>query len=1005
MAPADSPADLEALVARLAATEREDERRQILAMVQGPPEAVRRVAERLKEEADRALYQDAQLSLRWSRDIITLGTLAAVPTAIALGQVAEAFIYYWQGQHRDSLRLYDEASALFRDHGDAVGWARAQIGRTVPCMALARFDEALERAEEARPILEQAGETLRVASLDTNLALLLERMNRPAEALAYSERALAAYRHSDATGYALHTLGNHALLLWRNGRVREALAAHQEARQGYVALGATADAVREDLNMGAAYLALGRYAEASSSLLGARRDMQRLGSPYPAAVAGLYLVQCYVSVGRFRHALELTPALIEEFVGCEEAVGEGQCLVLQALAQAGLRAHSAALDSLDRAASLLSRCDGFEVHRASLDVSRAQLLLERGSAAEACALLEHTVPALQHAGLRIEAAAARLAWGQALLDGDRSAEIQSAVSDVLALATEERLDGLAAMAWHLRGRAQVRAGDQQGAQGALATAVRYLDRVKRRVAWDDRATFGDRTGGICADAMDLALRLEQPALALFYAERAKAGALADHLRGRIDVRPRARDERSQALVGELEELRERQAWLTAPNSVASGEHEGLAAAVRWAATPAVPAQAREEVERIERRIMEIWRELQARHPAYRGEAAALDLAGVEDDAAPDDTSDEIALNWVSRVYTAIGSDDTVALLEYAEAGDDLVVYVLRAGEVHARRLDGAMARVQRLVHLLRLNVERCALSVAEAGRVPRALAGNARGLLSQLHAVLLAPILPLLDGCARLVIVPHGSGHHVPFHALFDGRRYLVETMEVSYVPCAGLIEHFEGSQRLLSTMRTGTGHEALVLTCSNSGVLSQVEAEGRAVGAALGGRMLHEQRATLGALRAHAGDCNVLHIAAHARFRPDEPLFSSLTLSDGQLTALDVFDLELTCSLATLSACETALGHVGAGDELMGLSRAFLYAGAPSLLLTLWKVEDRSTAALMEAFYGALCRGAGKAAALRQAQLSLLHNDLAGGGDWSAPFFWAPFTLIGHAGPLSNVQ
>ncbi len=1004
MALAASPTDLEALVARLAAAEHEDERRQILATAQGPQKAVRRVAERLKEEADRALYQDAQLSLRWSRDIITLGKLSDAPTAVALGQMAEAFTLYWQGQYAESLRLYDEASALFRDHDDAVGWARAQIGRTAPCMALARFEEALERAEEARAILERAGETLRLASLDTNLALLLELMDRPAEALAYSERALAAYRQSDATVYRVHTLSNHALLLWRNGRVREALAAHQEARQGYVALGAMADAAREDVIIGAVYVVLGRYAEAISALLGARRDLMRLGQPHTVALAGLYLVQCYVSVGRFRDALEITPSLVEEFERCEQVVRAGQSLVWQALAQAGLHVHDAALGSLDRAARVLSACDGLEAHRASLDVSRAQLLLEHGSVADARALLESAIPVLQGAGLRIEAAAARLTLGQSLLDGDLDAQVHTVVNAVLALATEERLDGLAAMAWHLRGRAQERAGDHQGAQGSLATATRYLDRVKRRVTWDDRATFGDRTGAIYADAMDLALRLEQPTLALFYAERAKAGALADHLRARIDVRPRARDDRSQALVRELEELRERQAWLAA-GPVASGEREGLAAAVRWAATPAVPAQARGEVERIERRTVEIWRELQARHPAYRGEAAALDPTGIEDNATLEDTDDEIALRWVSKVHTAIGRDATAALLEYAGAGDDLVAYILRAGEVRAIRLDGAMVDVQRLVHLLRLNVERCALSVAEAGRIPRALSGNARGLLSQLHTVLLAPVLPLLDGSTRLVVVPHGAGHHVPFHALFDGRHYLAETMEVSYVPCAGLIEHFEGRQRLLSSLRAGMAHEALVLTCSNSGALSQVEAEGRAVGAAMGGRVLHEQQATLGVLRAQAGEYAVLHIAAHARFRPDEPLFSSLTLCDGQLTALDVFDLELTCSLATLSACETALGHVGAGDELMGLSRAFLYAGAPSLLLTLWKVEDRATAALMEAFYRALCRGAGKAAALRQAQLALLHNDVEGGGDWNAPFFWAPFTLIGHAGSLASAR
>jgi CHAT domain-containing protein len=193
----------------------------------------------------------------------------------------------------------------------------------------------------------------------------------------------------------------------------------------------------------------------------------------------------------------------------------------------------------------------------------------------------------------------------------------------------------------------------------------------------------------------------------------------------------------------------------------------------------------------------------------------------------------------------------------------------------------------------------------------------------------------------------------------------------------------------------------ALVLACSAGGALPYVRDEGQAVIQALGGQLLVDERATLVKLRSQAGSCRVLHLAAHGEFRPDEPLFSSLRLADGHLSTLDVFDLELCCSLVTLSACETALGTVGAGDELMGLSRAFLYAGTPSLVLSLWKVEDRSTAALMGRFYEALRQGADKATALRHAQLALLRNQLGDGADHSLPYFWAPFLLIGHAGAL----
>jgi CHAT domain-containing protein len=162
-----------------------------------------------------------------------------------------------------------------------------------------------------------------------------------------------------------------------------------------------------------------------------------------------------------------------------------------------------------------------------------------------------------------------------------------------------------------------------------------------------------------------------------------------------------------------------------------------------------------------------------------------------------------------------------------------------------------------------------------------------------------------------------------------------------------------------------------------------------------LEGRLLEEVDATSQALHTLAGQCDVLHVAAHATFRPLEPLFSALYLHDGPFSTLDIFDLDLHCSLAVLSACETALGVDGAGDELMGLSRAFLYAGAPSLLLTLWKVDDRSTSALMRVFYQALTRGVGRAAALREAQMELLQ------GAYSAPFYWAPFQILGASGPL----
>jgi CHAT domain-containing protein len=152
----------------------------------------------------------------------------------------------------------------------------------------------------------------------------------------------------------------------------------------------------------------------------------------------------------------------------------------------------------------------------------------------------------------------------------------------------------------------------------------------------------------------------------------------------------------------------------------------------------------------------------------------------------------------------------------------------------------------------------------------------------------------------------------------------------------------------------------------------------------------LLDDQATLAALREQAPTADVLHLACHGQFRPDNPLFSSLRLADGWLTVRDAYNLDLPGGLVTLSACETGMSAVAPGDELIGLARGFLSAGAPSLLVSLWTVDDESTAMLMTSFYTRLCAGDGPAAALRQAQRQALEY-------YPHPFFWSPFVLFGH--------
>src|SRR5207253_879521 len=153
---------------------------------------------------------------------------------------------------------------------------------------------------------------------------------------------------------------------------------------------------------------------------------------------------------------------------------------------------------------------------------------------------------------------------------------------------------------------------------------------------------------------------------------------------------------------------------------------------------------------------------------------------------------------------------------------------------------------------------------------------------------------------------------------------------------------------------------------------------------------ILSGPQATEQAFRRHAPDADVIHLASHAVFRQDIPLFSAIRLADGWLSLYDLYSMCLRASLVTLSACETGVNDVLAGDELVGLARGFFQAGAASIVVSLWAVNDASTARLMQLFYGYLETSLGPAAAMRRAQADLRH-------EYPHPYHWAPFLVIGR--------
>ncbi|MFD8973569.1 CHAT domain-containing protein [Streptomyces sp. NPDC059593] len=276
-------------------------------------------------------------------------------------------------------------------------------------------------------------------------------------------------------------------------------------------------------------------------------------------------------------------------------------------------------------------------------------------------------------------------------------------------------------------------------------------------------------------------------------------------------------------------------------------------------------------------------------------------------------------------------------------------------------------------------------NLGSAGQV-REMAVDMPGLFQQVLSPLVAPLAGLTRPEDTVVICPTGPLHQVPFHALStEGGASLIERNPVAYLPSVSLL-------RTLAHRESRTGRGAVVLG-DPGGDLPYAREEARLLAARLGTEPLIGAEATRRRVLDAMAGAGILHAACHATFRTDDPLSSGLALADGPLTGRDILREDWHgVRLAVLSACETGLGGADRTDEVLGLSRSLLFSGVRSLVMSLWRVPDRSTASLMGAFHDLTLSGEPPAQALRAAMLAA--RALPGGDRLDR---WAAFCLLGE--------
>ncbi len=277
--------------------------------------------------------------------------------------------------------------------------------------------------------------------------------------------------------------------------------------------------------------------------------------------------------------------------------------------------------------------------------------------------------------------------------------------------------------------------------------------------------------------------------------------------------------------------------------------------------------------------------------------------------------------------------------------------------------------------------------------------------MSRLYTQLIDPVTISLEGVERLCIIPDAYLHALPFQAFLNPatERFLIEDYAVYYVYSLSTLAELRatgtaGRETVLALGNPDLGEQGMVTLSGVFQALPASEQEVQAVGSIYGDRaqlFLHNQ-ASESVFKQYAAAHGLLHLATHGLLDEVNPLFSALLLSsdkaeDGLLTAREIITLELNADLVVLSACATARGVLSEGEGMLGLSRAFFGAQVPTIIASLWQVEDESTRILMEQFFRNIKNDLRPAKALQAAQLYLLNQT-----EYSYPFFWAPFQVFG---------
>ncbi len=850
-----------------------------------------------------------------------------------------------KGKFEAAIKFLDRSAKLFTEIGKPHEAAKTSVAKLYPLALLGKYDEAVGCGEAALKIFERFDDELGAGKIEMNLSNIVSRRDQHLSAEKYCLSArerflslgekewLTMAENSLANTYSEINDFANAEKFYESALKR----AHQEK------MFVTEAEIKASLGNLAKFR--GKFDEALGFLEQSRRIYDDLNMPHQTAIAELEIADIYLELNLAKEAFEIYQK-ITEILRALKMPGD------EARARANFGKSAVLLNNIQIARREFKRsarlfvAEKNEAGAAAVKLSEADLELTLGKSKNALYLVEIAEDLLKNSENIRHALTVGWIKGEALLNLGKSRKAEKILSKTFEDSIKQEQLNIGQSLLNSLGNLALQNGDVKNAKTHYRNSIAIVEKLRAPLPAEEfRMAFLANKQAPYESLAKLFLAENDLEKAFILFEKARARALDDSLN--LEFQAPDQSKTSRKFVEKLERLREELNWLYSRLNRADEDEIG---------------RLQIKVGQREKQISELMRQIDSMKSVGNKKPAT-----------------ELNLMELAGLQTQLGRRK--ALVEYVKIDGKLSAFVVSENLIKFVPDLAEESEIIKYLEGLQFQFGALRFGADKLDKFLPDLKKRADFYLRKLYAKLIGPLESYLKDL-DIVVVPVGALHYVPFQALYDGEHYSVESREVVFSPSAKVWQKLNSrpAKKLKSALLFGFADEQIPLVEQEIAALKELFGESRTfVG----------KDATFGNFAEFASRFDVLHLACHGNFRSDNPLFSSLHLADGYITVHDICAQNLKAELVTLSACETGLNKIFAGEEILGLARGFLTAGASSLVLSLWTVNDLATTELMKSFYTELQRGNAVSASLRKAQMKFIARE-------DHPYFWSPFAIFG---------